>query len=68
MESQPQNPEFRSYPENFHPCKFSCFCCCLLTFFKISFLEKFFQKHYQSVKQFGSISVLSGPDLGPNWS
>ena len=20
MESQPQNPEFRSNPENFHPC------------------------------------------------
>ena len=20
MESQPQNPEFRIYPENFHPC------------------------------------------------
>ena len=20
MESQPQNPEFRKYPENFHPC------------------------------------------------
>ena len=22
MESQPQNPEFRTNPENFHPCKF----------------------------------------------
>ena len=21
MESQPKNPEFRIYPENFHPCK-----------------------------------------------
>ena len=21
MESQPQNPEFRIYPENFHPCQ-----------------------------------------------
>ena len=21
MENQPQNPEFRSNPENFHPCK-----------------------------------------------
>ena len=21
MESQPQNPEFRNYPENLHPCK-----------------------------------------------
>ena len=23
MESQPQNPEFRSPPENFHPCAYS---------------------------------------------
>ena len=23
MESQPQNPEFRTNPENFHPCMFS---------------------------------------------
>ena len=22
MESQPQNPEFRIHPKNFHPCKF----------------------------------------------
>ena len=22
MESQPQNPEFRTYPENFQPCAF----------------------------------------------
>ena len=29
MESQPQNPEFRNNPENFHPWKYpekSCFC------------------------------------------
>ena len=24
MEMQPQNPEFRNNPENFHPCKFCC--------------------------------------------
>ena len=23
VESQPQNPEFRNNPENFHPCRFS---------------------------------------------
>ena len=23
MESQPQNPEFRNNPENFHPCKYA---------------------------------------------
>ena len=36
----------------------SCFCCRLLTFFKMNFFKKFFQEHYQSVKQFGS---RSGP-------
>ena len=44
MESQPQNPEFRINPENFHPCQssrlsvqsssislvFLCFCVCSL--------------------------------------
>ena len=24
MESQPQNPEFRNNPENFHPCHSQC--------------------------------------------
>ena len=37
---------------------FTCFCCRLLTFFKINFLIKFFQEHYQSVNQFGSRSGL----------
>ena len=37
---------------------FSCFCCCLLTFFKINFFKKLFQEHFQSVKWFGS---RSGP-------
>ena len=32
----------------------SCFCCCLLTFFKINFFKKLFQEHYQSVKPVGS--------------
>ena len=32
-------------------------------FFKINFFEKFFQEHYQGVKQFGH-SV--GPDMGSN--
>ena len=34
--------------------------CCLLIFFKIDFLEKFYQNYHQSVKHF------VGPDLGPN--
>ena len=25
MESQPQSPEFRTNPENLHPCKSSCY-------------------------------------------
>ena len=47
---------------------FSCICYRLLTFFKISFLIKFFQEYDQSVKQFGSRSGQHsvGPDLGPN--
>ena len=48
---------------------FSCFCCCLLSFFKSKFFTKFFHEHYQRVKQ-----VLDpdqdrrsvGPDLGSN--
>ena len=39
---------------------FSCFCCRLLTFFKINFFQKFFHEHYQSVIQFSS---RSGPTL-----
>ena len=37
----------------------SCFCCCLLTYFKINFFQKFFPAHYQSVKWFGSRSGLT---------
>ena len=34
---------------------FSCFCCRLLTFFKINFFKNFFKEHYViSVKLFGS--------------
>ena len=38
---------------------FSCFCCRLLTFFKMNFFEKIFQEHYQSVKRLGSRSGLT---------
>ena len=44
---------------------FSWFFCRLLIFFKINFLEKFFQEQYKSVKQFGS---RSGPTLCWSWS
>ena len=35
---------------------FSLLCCRLLTCFIIDFFKKFFEGHYQSVKQFGSRS------------
>ena len=44
---------------------YSCFCCRLLTFFKMNFFKKIFQEHYQSVKQFGS---RSGPMFCQSWS
>ena len=57
MESQPQNPEFRNNPENFHPClavheglsltlcmlgNCPCFCFHHMTFFKINFFKIYF--------------------------
>ena len=67
MESQPQNHEFRNNPEilvkrflvlkGLSLCRlgnFSCLCCHLLTFSKLTFsIKTFFQYHYQSVKLFG---------------
>ena len=48
---------------------FSCFCRCLLTFFKINSLKRFFQEHLRSVKQLGSRSGrhFVHPDLDPNY-
>ena len=34
MESQPQNPEYRNNPENFHPCKHQ-FDCLVIFFLKL---------------------------------
>ena len=39
MESQPENPEFRNNPENFHPCEQYC-----LQYAQV-------HVHYQMVKQ-----------------
>ena len=33
MESQPQNPEFRNNPENFHPCGAALSLCSFFFFF-----------------------------------
>ena len=48
---------------------FSCFCCCLLAFFKINLFKKFFQEHYIRVSK-GLDSeqdrLCISPDLGPN--
>ena len=38
---------------------FSCFCCRLLTFSKLTYSKKFFQEHYQSVYQFEARSRLT---------
>ena len=57
---------------------FSCFCCHLLTFFKINFFKKNFQEYYQSIKYQriksldpgqdpGQDQQFFGPDLGPNY-
>ena len=35
-------------------------------FFKIDFLKKFFQEHYQGVNRFGSRSGYVGPGLDQN--
>ena len=45
---------------------FACWvCCCLLTFFIITFFKKSFQEHVQSVKQF---EIRSGPTFCRSWS
>ena len=46
---------------------FSCFCCHLLTFFKIILFKKIYQEHYQSVKWFGSRSGLTFASLLIQW-
>ena len=35
MESQPQNPEFRNNPENFHTCKPTLTLCWILSYIGI---------------------------------
>ena len=53
------------WPRNCMLCNCSCFCCPLLTFFKINFFKKFFQQNYQSGKQLG---FRSGPTFCRSWS
>ena len=47
------------------PGKYFMFFCCLLSFFKINFFEKFFQEYHQCVKKIGS---RSGSTFCPAWS
>ena len=37
MENQPQNPEFRINPENFHPC---------------AYIQKHFRQFFHGIKQY----------------
>ena len=41
MESQPQNPEFRINPENFHPCIVSLLLYHISRFLSISGMQKY---------------------------
>ena len=70
MESQPQNPEFRNNPENFHPCIVLFLSLYLLSDFPCFFVFCwFFLKSTFSKNSFMyTISVSNsfiGPDLGP---
>ena len=46
---------FKKWPTLCMMGNFSCFCCHLLTFFKINLFKKFFQRHYQTVKLFSKV-------------
>ena len=46
MESQPQNPEFRDNPENFHPCNcFVNFFLCPRITTEVNYLRRFVDKY-----------------------
>ena len=51
MESQPQNPEFRIDPENFHPCVLG-FRRCPLNIFKLAVLVATLNIGTELFKQF----------------
>ena len=80
MESQPQNPEFRINPENFHICDW-CTCKCIHGIFTCFLLSADFSKINISKKSFRSTIKVSnqriqiktevvlgcvGADLGSN--
>ena len=45
---------------------FACFCCCLLTFFKINFFKKFFQVRVSNRLEPDQDQHSVSPDLVPN--
>ena len=49
MESQPQNPEFRINPENFHP----CYLCFQEIRFPLAY-KPLYDGHYLNYKEFKS--------------
>ena len=53
MESQPQNPEFRINPENFHPC--------LIDFHIPVNIFSVMSGHFPRRNQYGGLTVMRAP-------
>ena len=75
MENQPQNPEFRINPENFHPCAYvmirigdaigSLFACCVF-FRAFAVVCCFFSQLAFSIKIIsGTLTISMSNDLDP---
>ena len=64
MESQPQNPEFRNNPENFHPCLYNvAFISCIVLHTIVSVLI-WIQTVCKSYQQMTKIATNRGRDKG----
>ena len=59
MESQPQNPEFRINPENFHPCK--CFSWPKRDFQNFSRQIYFSQEPFKFFSCLCKLSIMVNP-------
>ena len=54
MESQPQNPEFRIHPENFHP----CVCCIYSNTLQTDFITEANTMNTYKTAPKGSVSIF----------